>query len=333
MLTLHSPLDMHLHLREQEMLQTVAPSSAEAFVGGVMMPNLLQPVDSLDKVRAYRKAIAAACGDAVFTPYMTLFFRPYTREELVAARPEIIGIKLYPAGITTQSEAGVRDFDTIAATVALLEELDIPLLVHGESRGFVMDREAEFLQVYADLLRNFPRLRLVMEHISTAAALGFLEEHEQVAATVTLHHLMLTLDDVAGGLLQPHLFCKPIAKTPRDRDALRQAVLQGHPRLIFGSDSAPHPRHAKECCGCAAGIFSAPVALPMLAQIFDQAGQLDALQGFVADNARRFYGITPPNKTVHLKRQVWRVPESYGSVRPFLAGEELQWQLADADIV
>ena len=156
MLTLHSPLDMHLHLREQEMLQTVAPLSAEAFAGGVIMPNLLQPVDSLDKVRAYRKTIAAACGDAVFTPYMTLFFRPYTREEFVTARPEIIGIKLYPAGITTQSEAGVRDFDAIAATVALLEELDIPLLVHGESGGFVMDREAEFLQVMQIFSAIFP---------------------------------------------------------------------------------------------------------------------------------------------------------------------------------
>lgn len=336
MLSLQSPLDMHLHLREQDMLRTVAPLTAKSFAAAVVMPNLLQPVNSLDKVRAYcsaiKGAISTACGDVVFTPWMTLFFRNYSRAELIAARPEIIGVKLYPAGITTQSEAGVRDFDAIAATVALLEELDIPLLVHGENSGFVMDREAEFLQVYADLIRNFPRLRLVMEHISTAAALEFLDKHEQMAATVTLHHLMLTLDDVAGGLLQPHLFCKPIAKTPRDRDALCQAVLAGHPRLIFGSDSAPHPRHAKECCGCAAGIFSAPVALPMLAQIFDQAGRLEALQAFVRDNALRFYGITPPDKTVCLQRKPWRVPENYGPVRPFLAGEELQWQLVDAEV-
>lgn len=336
MLSLQSPLDMHLHLREQEMLRAVAPLTAASFAAAVVMPNLLQPVDSLEKVRAYRSAIkramSAACGESFFTPYMTLFFRNYSREELVFAKPEIIGVKLYPAGITTQSEAGVRDFDAIAATVALLEELEIPLLVHGESRGFVMDREAEFLQVCADLIRNFPRLRLVMEHISTAAALEFLEKYEQVAATVTLHHLMLTLDDVAGGLLQPHLFCKPIAKTPRDRDALRQAVLARHPRLIFGSDSAPHPRHAKECCGCAAGVFSAPVALPMLAQIFDQAGRLDALQAFVRDNALHFYGITPPDKTVHLERKPWRVPESYGTVRPFLAGEVLEWQLVEASL-
>ncbi|NLZ16901.1 MAG: dihydroorotase [Desulfobulbaceae bacterium] len=331
MLALQSPLDMHLHLREQEMLQLVAPLSARSFAGAVIMPNLVQPVNSRDRLVSYRRAIVSACGTDTFIPYMTLFFREYTREELLAVRQDIIGIKLYPAGITTQSDAGVRDFDSIAATVSLLEELDIPLLVHGESSGFVMDRETEFLQVYAKLAGNFPKLRVVMEHISTAASLEFLERYNNVAATVTLHHLLLTLDDVAGGLLQPHLFCKPIAKTPRDRDALRQAVLQGHPQLMFGSDSAPHPRHAKECCGCAAGIFSAPVALPMLVQLFDGAGCLEALQTFVTGNAVRFYRIKPPEKMVQLRQKSWRVPEVYGTVRPFLAGQELQWSFADQD--
>ncbi len=330
-LTLQSPLDMHLHLREQEMLQLVAPLSARSFAAAVIMPNLLQPVDSLAAVASYHKAIVNACGTELFTPYMTLFFRNYSKDELVSARGTIIGVKLYPAGITTQSEAGVRDFDAIATTVALLEELDIPLLVHGESNGFVMDRETEFLQVYGWLANNFPKLRLVMEHISTAAALSFLERHPQVAATVTLHHLMLSLDDVAGGLLQPHLFCKPIAKTPQDRDALRQAVFQGHPQLMFGSDSAPHPRHAKECCGCAAGIFSAPVALPMLAQLFEEAGCLDTLPIFVTENAVRFYKIEPPVKNVYLGRQKWCVPELYDTVRPFLAGNELRWSLLDME--
>ena len=332
MLELHSPLDMHLHLREQDMLQLVAPFTAQAFAGAVVMPNLVQPVDSLDRVAAYRRAIIESCSAHPFTPYMTLFFRAFSREELVAAREKIIGIKLYPAGITTQSEAGVRDFEAIMPTVALLEELDIPLLVHGESNGFVMDREAEFLQVYKELARNFPRLRLVMEHITTAAALDLLDQYPNMAATVTLHHLMLTLDDVAGGgLLQPHLFCKPIAKTPRDRDALCRAVLRGHPQLMFGSDSAPHPRHAKECCGCAAGVFSAPVALPMLTELFEDADCLESLPAFVSSNATRFYGITPLDKTVRLQRKTWRVPENYGSVRPFLAGCKLRWNIGDVD--
>jgi dihydroorotase len=328
-LSLETPLDMHLHLREQEMLRMVAPFSAAQFAGGVVMPNLVQPVDSLQRLHDYRAAIIAACGAEIFTPYMTLFFKDYSRQELTTAREEIIGIKLYPAGITTQSEAGVADFDRIGDTVALLEELDIPLLVHGETNGFVMEREREFLAVYQWLAETFPRLRIVMEHITTAEAVEFLEKYDNVAATVTLHHLMITLDDVVGGLLQPDLFCKPIAKTPRDRAALRRAVLGGHPRLIFGSDSAPHPRHKKECCGCAAGVFSAPVALPMLVQVFEEAECLEHLPAFVSGNARLFYRITPPQKSVALQRAAWRVPELYGSARPFLAGQELRWSMAE----
>lgn len=322
-----SPLDMHIHLRERDMLALVAPFSAAQFAGGVVMPNLVEPVDSLAQLRAYRAAVRTACGEATFEPYMTLFFRSYSREELVAVKDEIIGVKLYPAGITTQSEAGVRDFDRIGETVALLEELDIPLLVHGETGGFVMDREREFLPIYQWLAETFPRLRIVMEHITTAEAVNFLDRFDNVAATVTLHHLLITLDDVAGGLLRPDLFCKPIAKTPRDREALRQAVLGGHPRLMFGSDSAPHPRHRKECLGCAAGVFSAPVALPALVQLFEEAGCLNRLTGFVTTHAQRLYRIAPPAKTVCLERFPWQVPEQYETVVPFLAGKTIAWRL------
>lgn len=331
-LILNSPLDMHVHLREGAMLDLVAPFTASSFAGAVIMPNLVEPVLHLVQVRAYRAAIARACGPAVFVPYMTLFFRAYTREELIEARPEILGLKLYPAGMTTQSEAGVRDLDRIGDAVALLEELDIPLLVHGESTGFVMEREREFLRVYRWLAKTFPRLRIIMEHITTAEAVALLDQFDNLAATVTLHHLMLTLDDVAGGLLQPDLFCKPIAKTPRDREALRQAVFAGHPRLFFGSDSAPHPRAKKECCGCAAGIFSAPVVLPALAGLFVEAGHPERLSGFVSDFARSFYRLEPPAKVVTLVQRPWRVPERYGQVvRPFLAGQTLGWDLEDRD--
>ena len=327
-LHLDTPLDMHLHLREGEMLRLVAPFSAAQFAGGVIMPNLLQPVDSLERVRACRTAVIQACGDQPFTPFMTLFFREFSREELATARDEIIGVKLYPAGITTQSEAGVRDFDRIGPTVALLEELDIPLLVHGESNGFVMEREREFLAVYRWLAETFPRLRIVMEHITTAEAVACLDRFDNLAATVTLHHLLLTLDDVAGGLLRPHLFCKPIAKTPRDREALRQAVFNGHPRLFFGSDSAPHPRERKECPGCAAGVFSAPVALPMLVELFEDMGCLERLQPFVSDHARRYYRLDPPRRIVTLRTSPWRVPEQFETIRPFLDGKTLRWSLS-----
>lgn len=326
-IVLDSPLDMHLHLREGQMLKTVAPLSAAHFAGAVVMPNLIEPVDSIDKVKDYRQAILDACGGAIFKPYMTLFFKPYTKAELLAMRDSILGVKLYPAGITTQSEAGVRDFDQIGDTVALLEELNIPLLVHGESGGFVMDREREFLAVYQWLAESFPRLRIVMEHITTADAVEFLDRFPNVSATVTLHHLMITLDDVVGGMMRPDLFCKPIAKTPRDREALREAVFAGHERIVFGSDSAPHPQHKKECCGCAAGVFSAPVALPMLVELFEAVDRLDLLPNFVSGYAQRIHKITPPKKQVRLERQPWRAPELYSDVRPFKANDILQWSV------
>lgn len=324
-LELHSPLDMHLHLREGEMMQNVTPLSAIPFAGAVIMPNLISPVDSLQKVRAYKEAIQACEGTGHFTPYMTLFFKEYSREELAAAKDWIIGIKLYPAGITTQSENGVSDLSAISPTLEIMEELNIPLLVHGETGGFVMDREKEFLPVYKEFAEHFPKLHIVMEHITTADAVALVDQYENVSATVTLHHLMITLDDVAGGLLEPDLFCKPIAKTPKDLSALQDAVFSAHPRIMFGSDSAPHPRHKKECCGCAAGIFTAPVALPLLAELFESAGKIDLLQGFVRDIACDRYGLQPLEKTVVLEQKSWVIPQLYHDIKPFGAGKTIGW--------
>ncbi len=328
-IVLQSPLDMHLHLREDTMLQTVAPYTCSTFAGAVIMPNLVSPVDSLEKVRRYKEEIIKAGKSATFAAYMTLFFRKYTRAELAEAKNEIIGIKLYPAGITTRSESGVSDFDEIDETLSLMEEMEIPLLVHGESNGFVLDRETEFLSMYQRLAESFPKLHIVMEHITTAAAVDFIDRYPNVSATVTLHHLLITLDDVIGGLLEPDLFCKPIAKRPEDRQRLREAVFSGHDRIMFGSDSAPHPRHKKECCGCAAGIFSAPVALPMLAELFEEAGRLDLLQHFTSDIACRRYGLQPPDKTVTLEKKSWTVPLLCGSVKPFGAGRQLRWSVRE----
>lgn len=331
-ITLHAPLDMHLHFREGNMLTRVAPLSAAHFAGGVIMPNLVPPVDNLERLRAYETAVHAAIAPHRFAPYMTLFFRSYSEAELRAAQPHILAIKLYPAGITTNSEAGVRSLRDAEPTLAHMAQLGIPLLVHGETNGFVMDREAEFLDVYDHLARTFPTLKIVMEHITTAAAIEFLEKYDNVFATVTLHHLLLTLDDVAGGLLRPHLFCKPIAKRPSDRDALLQAALTAHPKLAFGSDSAPHPRHNKEAAGCAAGVFTAPVALPLLADLFARHKALDRLQAFVSDNAQRIYGVTPPPKSVVLETGEWTVPSMYGDVTPFMAGQMLGWRVVETAI-
>ncbi len=330
-LTLTSPLDMHLHLRQEAMLKAVAPLSAETFAGAVIMPNLVPPVDSLERLQAYREEILSACGRKDFAPYMTLFFRNYTREQLEAAREHIIGIKLYPAGITTNSDGGVSQIEEAEPTMRLMEELGIPLHVHGESNGFVMDREAEFLGVYRHLAKTFPKLKIIMEHITTAAAVELLDEYENLHATVTVQHLLITLDDVAGGMLNPHLFCKPIAKRPEDRTALANAALAAHPKLSFGSDSAPHPVHKKECCGCAAGVFTAPIALQILTGFFDQNGALDNLQAFISDNACRIYGVTPPKKTVRLQRSPFVIPAKYGEVVPMWAGQEIPWSVTAVD--
>lgn len=325
MLTLHSPLDMHVHLRQGDMLALVAPHTARSFAAAVVMPNLTPPVTTTAQLREYRQAILEAAGQH-FTPLMTLFFREYSRAELEEARPHVIGVKLYPAGMTTNSEAGLADMERAAPTLAIMEDLGLPLLVHGEGCGFVMDREAEFLPVVERWARAFPKLRIVLEHVTTAAGVALLDRCDNVFATVTLHHLLITLDDVIGGLMRPHLFCKPVAKRPEDRAALREAALK-HPKAFFGSDTAPHPVSAKEAPGCAAGIFSAPVALPALAALFEELGALDRLQAFVSDRACAVYGFAPPEREVVLERREWTVPDRFGPVVPYLAGQNLNWMV------
>jgi len=236
-ITLNSPLDMHLHLRDEEMLKTVAPLSSRDFAGAIIMPNLVPPVDSKEALLAYRERINSAIGDDTFTPYMTLFFKPtYTKEFLESLKDELVAIKLYPAGITTNSEGGLSGFDVdeLRPTLDAMADLNIPLCVHGETNGFVMDREAEFVSIYEMLATNFPKLKIIMEHITTKASVEALDKFENLYATITLHHLLITLDDVAGGMLQPHLFCKPIAKRPEDREALRKVALEGHPKVMLG---------------------------------------------------------------------------------------------------
>ncbi len=325
---LQSPLDMHIHFREGAMLDLVAPLSAETFAGGVIMPNLVPPVADLERLEWYTGEVRRAVGGHVFAPYMALFFRNYSEADLAAVRESIIGIKLYPEGVTTNSEGGVKSLSDAEQTMAMMQDMDIPLLVHGEApEGFVMDRESDFLPTYDELAQKFPRLKIIMEHITTAAAVKLLDRYENVHATVTLQHLLITLDDVAGGLLNPHLFCKPIAKRPEDRDALLHAALTAHPKLMFGSDSAPHPLEKKECCGCAAGVFTAPVALAMLAELFDAHDALDKLQAFVSGNAQSIYGLTPPAKTVHLVKEPCTVPAKYGDVVPIRSGGEIGWRV------
>jgi dihydroorotase len=315
------------------MLKNIAKSSASTFSGAIIMPNLVPPVSNKEEVVAYKQRIMDAVGDEKFTPYMTLFFKPsYDKSFLESVKDEITAIKLYPAGITTNSEGGVSGFDVEELRPALeaMSELGIPLCVHGETNGFVMDREAEFVSIYERLAIAFPDLKIIMEHITTKESVEALDKFENLYATITLHHLIITLDDVAGGMLKPHLFCKPIAKRPEDRSALLKVALEAHPKVMFGSDSAPHPKHAKEACGCAAGVFTAPIALQVLAELFEnENASLENLQAFISGNAQKIYGVTPLSKTVTLEKKEFTVPSDYNGVVPMYADETLAYSIRD----
>ena len=327
-LQLTSPLDMHLHLRQDDMLTKVAPLSS-SFAGALIMPNTTPPITSKEALLDYKQEILNAINDNSFKPYMTLFFKNYSFKFLDEIKDEILAIKLYPAGITTNSDGGVSSFDldTLKPTLEAMSELGIALCIHGESNGFVMDREAEFIPIYKKLAASFPKLKIIMEHITTKESANALLEHENLYATITLHHLFITLDDVAGGLLKPHLFCKPIAKRPEDREALLNLALNAHPKVMFGSDSAPHPKSAKEAPGCAAGVFSAPVALPLLAELFYKHKKLENLQAFISDNAQKIYNITPPKKEVILEKKEFTIPNDYSGIVPFMDGKTINWRI------
>jgi dihydroorotase len=315
------------------MLENVAPLTAYSFSGAIVMPNLVPPVNTLQDVISYKKRIISAVPNDNFEPYMTLFYKNYDKAFLESVVDEITAIKLYPAGITTNSEGGVSSFNVeeMRPTLEAMSELQIPLCVHGETDGFVMDREAEFMSIYELLASNFPNLKIIMEHITTKEAVDMLDKHENLYATITVHHLLLTLDDVVGGMMMPHNFCKPIAKRPQDLDALLTIALNAHPKVMFGSDSAPHPQSKKESCGCAAGVFTAPIALQLLCEIFEQYDKLDNLQAFVSDNAQNIYGICPEFKEVTLEKRTFVIPQNYAGVVPLYAGNALAWAIESVE--
>jgi len=345
---LNQPLDMHVHFRDGKMLKKVVPCTSKYFSGAVVMPNvmlhngepwLVKPAAILE----YKEMIeAAVVGDELFVPFMTAFLQTnMSKEILEGLKNYIIAAKLYPRGITTHSDRGVDLFDQkLGDVLGYLEELEIPLCVHPETSGFVMDRESEFCSFIRAWHNHYPRLKIIVEHITTKNMIGLVENLDNVYGTITAHHLLITLDDVVGGSLQPHLFCKPIAKKPSDRAALLQAALLS-PKFMLGTDSAPHPRSKKECSGCAAGVFTAPIALPLLAELFCSKvafGEAKvALQAFVSDRAKKIYNLPelPPKVTV-LKQQSWKIPKTYyhkgdhdiknNPLTPMWAGKELSWK-------
>jgi len=331
---LTSPFDMHLHVRDDEMLKLVGPLTSQNFSGAIIMPNIIPPVTSKEDVIAYRDRVMQAIGDEEFQPLMTVFYdKDLNVEKLMDMKDYITAVKYYPQGATTNSEGGLAfiDIEAMRPVLEKMQELGIPLLFHGETNGFVMDREYEFHNVWESLAKAFPKLKIMMEHISDRRTLELLDKYENLYATVTIHHLLYTLDDVIGGMLEPHMFCKPIIKTPADREAIQKAVLSGHPKIMFGSDSAPHQKENKEKSSGSAGIFTAPQTLPLLAEFFEKHGKLELLQSFVSDNACKIYNLTPSNKKIILEKKDFKVPESYENdfhkVIPIYAGETIKWSI------
>ena len=310
-LTITRPDDWHLHLRDGGMLDAVTPDTAMHFGRALIMPNLVPPVVSGSDASAYRDRIMAACPDgASFTPMMTLYLTEGTdAADLVAAARDgiITAVKLYPAGATTNSASGVRDIDSVMPVLEAMAEAGVPLCVHGEvtdSEIDIFDREAVFIDRVLDPLRRcLPALRVVMEHVTTSDGIDYVRSGgESIAATLTTHHLFINRNHILAGGIRPHYYCLPVAKRETHRLALVAAATSGDPSFFLGTDSAPHLDTAKLApCGCA-GIYTAPNTLACLAQIFDNEGALDRLDGFVARHGAAFYGVAVNDGTVTLVR-------------------------------
>ncbi|KAI4308627.1 hypothetical protein L6164_031683 [Bauhinia variegata] len=340
-LTITQPDDWHLHLRDGELLQAVIPDSAKHFGRAIVMPNLKPPITTTAAAVVYRESILKALpADSHFTPLMTLYLTDMTsREEIKVAKKSgvVYGVKLYPAGATTNSQDGVTDlFGSCFPVLQEMVEQNIPLLVHGEVTDpnvDIFDREKVFIETILEpLVQRLPSLKVVMEHITTKDAVSFVNSCKEgfVAATVTPQHLILNRNSLFQGGLQPHNYCLPVLKRDIHRQAIVSAVTSGSKRYFLGTDSAPHEKRKKECpCGCA-GIYNSPVALSIYAKVFEEAGALDKLEAFTSFNGPDFYGLPRNKSKIKLRKSPWKVPESlsfpFGDIVPMFAGETLQWQ-------
>ncbi|MCR5028775.1 MAG: dihydroorotase [Fibrobacter sp.] len=327
-LELPLPDDFHVHLRQGALLENYAKTVAKEFGRILVMPNTVPPIASAAQIQDYRSQIQTAAPglDLLLTFKLNAKFTPEDLKQMKEAGA--VAGKYYPAGVTTNSEDGVSDFDSILPVVSEMEKLGLVLCIHGEEpTAFCLDREKEFIRRVEYLAEHFPKLRIVFEHLSTKASVeAVLRLPQNVAATITVHHLLHTLDDIIGGSLQPHHFCKPTPKRPEDREALRQAAFSGNPKFFFGSDSAPHAKCKKECCCGAAGVYTAPVAVPALIQIFEDAGELDKLSNFIGGFGADFYQIPRPTKKVVYVEDPWTVPENVDGAVPLFAGKSLKWK-------
>jgi len=341
-LTLTRPDDWHLHVRDGAVLASVLPHTARQFGRAIIMPNLQPPVTTTAQALAYRKRILAALPvDADFSPLMTLYLTDNTTPDDIIeahASQQVHAVKLYPAGATTHSDAGVTAISNTYATLEVMEKLGMPLLVHAEVTDpgvDVFDREKVFIDRHLEPLTvHFPALKVVLEHVTTRDGVDFVvNSADSVAATITVHHLLLNRNAMFSGGLQPHAYCLPVLKRETHRSALVEAAISGNSKFFLGTDSAPHAKERKEsACGCA-GIYTAHAALELYAQAFEEAGALDRLEGFASHFGADFYGLPRNTGTITLEKQDWQVPDSYplgdSAVVPMFAGETLHWRIKD----
>ena len=338
-LTITQPDDWHLHLRDGDVLSAVAPFTAKQFARAIVMPNLNPPVTTVIQAVEYLDRILATVDGTDFEPLMTLYLTDNTPpSEIIAARKScfIKGLKLYPAGATTNSDAGVTDIRNCDAALEEMQKTGLPLLIHGEVTDpqiDVFDREKVFIdQVLQPLSQRFPALKIIFEHITTKEAADFvMQAGDNIAATITPQHLLFNRNALFQGGLQPHNYCLPVLKRDIHQQALLAVIRSGSNKFFLGTDSAPHSKHKKEnACGCA-GIFSANAAIEIYASIFEQQGALNKLEAFASFNGPDFYGLPRNSKSITLVKEDWIIPDEYplgtDKLVPFLAGQTISWKL------
>ncbi len=340
-ITIIKPDDWHLHLREGQILEAALPATVSSFRRAIVMPNLIPPITNVEMAMTYRQDILSACpGDCGFEALMTLYLTDHTRPEdvkVAAESPYVHAFKLYPAGATTNSASGVTSLPDLMPTLEAMSEYSVPLLVHGEVTDpavDVFDREAMFIEhVLAPLLDALPKLKVVFEHLTTRQGVDFvIDAGDNVAATLTAHHLLFNRNAMFDKGFRPHHYCLPVLKREDHRLALVAAAISGSHKFFLGTDSAPHDRALKESsCGCA-GMYSSPVALELYAQIFEDNDALDKLEGFASRFGPEFYGLPINSEQITLQKQEWQVPSIIKAgteeIVPLCAGEILNWQQA-----
>ncbi len=332
------PDDWHLHVRNGEALKSVIGMTAKQMGRAIIMPNLNPPVVDANGANAYRTEILNALKDSAFEPLMVWYLTDNTTPEVIthAYGSSVVAAKLYPAGATTNSDSGVTNINNIYRSLETMQKLGMRLLVHGEvthPEVDIFDREAVFIdEVLSQIVRDFPELKIVFEHITTKNAVDFVRESsDNIAATITPQHLLNNRNDMLVGGIKPHTYCLPVLKRASHQNALIEAAISGNPKFFLGTDSAPHAKTDKESsCGCA-GVFSAPHAIELYAQAFDKEGAIDKLEGFASKFGADFYNLPRNTDTITLKKQDWCVPATHafasGEIVPFMAGKTLNWKM------